>query len=179
MVIRVLFYAVVLFSWVSASAGDAEENDLLSQARVYLKAGKPRLAMQQLEQMLVTAPDNIAARFLQARLYSEQGKTELAIARYEALIKDHPGLAEAYNNLAVLFVRENSLGQAKLVLEQGIQTHAAYAVLYQNVSAVYMEMARKSYTEARLLKQEMKPLELRPLPDLVDTIPGESVTTSK
>ncbi len=176
---NILLAAVLLSVWAGAAIGGAVEDDLLVHAKIYMKAGESDKAMQQLEQLLASAPDNVAARFLQARLYSEQGKTEMAIARYEALIKDHPGLAEAYNNLAALFVRKNDLKQARLVLEQGIQTHAAYASLYQNISAVYMEMARKSYTEARLLKQEMKPLELHQLPELVETAPGSTAASPR
>ena len=179
MINKILLVTILFLSWMGAAVGDALENDLLAHARIYIKAGEPDKAMQQLKKLLVSAPDSVAARFLQARLYSEQGKTEMAIAGYEALIKDHPNLAEAYNNLAALFVRKNDLRQAKLVLEQGMQTHAAYASLYRNISAVYMEMARKSYTEARLLKQEMKPLELHQLPDLVETKTGGSAASSR
>ncbi len=179
MINKILFTTVLLVLWTGAAIGGALENDLLTHAKIYIKAGESDKAMQQLEQVLASEPDNVAARFLQARLYSEQDKTEMAIARYEALIKDHPGLAEAYNNLAALFVRKNDLRQARLVLEQGIQTHAAYASLYRNISAVYMEMARKSYTEARLLKQEMKPLELHQLPELVETDSGGSAASSR
>ena len=171
---KILFAIILLLPWMGAAVGDAVEDDLLAHARIYLKAGEPDKAMQQLNKLLATAPDSITARFLQARIYAEQGKTEMAIAGYEALIKEHPNLAEAYNNLAALFVHKNDLRQARLILEQGMQTHAAYASLYQNISAVYMEMARKSYTDARLLKQEMKPLELHQLPDLVETTSSSS-----
>ncbi len=166
---KLLLFLMIPLLWVGT--GVAGE-DLLAKVRVQMGKGQLAQAMAQLEGLLRQEPDNIAARFLRARIHSRQGRLEQAIADYEALIKDRPALAEAYNNLAALYVRKGNLEQARLILEQGMETHPAYASLYRNITAVYTEMARKSYTEARLLKGEMKPLELHQLPDLIEA-PGQ------
>jgi len=173
-----LFVLALFWMAVSWTAGVGAADDPLTQARDQLEKGHLRQAERQLEAFLQRQPDDVAARFLRARLHARLGRLERAIADYEALIKDHPALAEAYNNLAALYVQKGDLEQARLILEQGLGTHPAYATLYRNITAVYTEMARRSYTEARLLKGEMKPLELQRLPGLVAP-PGGSVAPAE
>ncbi len=173
-----LFYLLSLLLFGGMTGAIADEG-ALQQARLQLENGQLRSAMQKVEGVLSHEPGNVPARFLQARIHARQGRLERAIADYEALIKDQPTLVEAYNNLAALYVRKGNLEQARLILEQGMETHPAFAALYRNITAVYTEMARRSYTEARLLKEEMKPLELPQLTDLVQPpcemgLPGRS-----
>ncbi len=173
-----LILLVLLGMAVAWTGGAGAADDPLTQVRARLENGHLRQAERQLEAFLQRQPDDVEARFLRARLHARQGRLERAIADYEALIKDHPALAEAYNNLAALYVQKGDLEQARLILEQGLETHPAYATLYRNITAVYTEMARRSYTEARLLKGEMKPLELHRLSDLVAP-PGGSVAPAE
>ncbi len=165
MIKKIIFIFILSQFWVISAI--AATGDELLQAETLLRAGDPDAAQERISELLRNTPDDVAARFLQARIHTVRGETDNAIAGYEALIKEHPELPEAYNNLAALYVRRGDLAQARLVLEQGLQTNPAYATLYRNIGAVYREMARKSYTEARLLKGEMKPLELQQLPELV------------
>ncbi len=172
-----LVLLMALLLW--AGAGGGSEGDPLVPIRAQLESGHVGEAERQLERVLDRNPDDIAARFLMARVHTRQGRLEQAIADYEALIKDHPRLAEAYNNLAALYVRKGDLEQARLILEQGMETHPAFASLYRNITAVYTELARKSYTEARLLKGEMKPLELQQLPELVEPLSLQRTATGE
>lgn len=70
---------------------------------MYLRAGKPEVAVQKFKQALKESPENIGNAYVLGMLYQEQGKIEEAAEMYEYVLERDMNFLPAVNNLAYLY----------------------------------------------------------------------------
>lgn len=108
-------------------------------------------ALDRVDRVLVTKPQDAQARFLKGLIFAEQGKTDEAVAVFTALTEDYPELPEPYNNLAVLYASQSKFEAARHALEMAIRAHPGYATAHENLGDIYAKMASNAYGKALAL----------------------------
>jgi tetratricopeptide (TPR) repeat protein len=144
-VLRRGLLALVAVASLAATAALADE---MQDATQLLKAGKRQQALEQVNKVLATKPQDPQARFLKGLIFTEQGNTKEAIEIFTKLTQDFPELPEPYNNLAVIYASQGQYEKARTALEQSIRTHPSYATAYENLGDVYAKLASQAYDKA-------------------------------
>lgn len=109
---------------------------LLGQA--LLAAGRSDEARDYLEQHLVTAPNNAAARNVLADLYL-QAEPEKAIASYRDVLRVQPDNVLALNNLAWLLGERGELQEAITMAERANSLLQGNAMVQDTLGALYLK----------------------------------------
>lgn len=136
-----VFIAIALTSRIAL--GDA-----LQDADKLLKAGDYRQALERVDKILASHPNDPQARFLKGVILTEQGDDKDAVTVFRKLTRDYPELPEPYNNLAVIYAARGEYEKAREALEQSIRTHPSYATAYENLGDVYATLAGRAYDKA-------------------------------
>ncbi len=126
----------------------------IGDARQAYNAGDMQRALDEVNQVLQTEPNNISALFLKAQIASSNSQHNVAIENYKKLIALAPNHLEAYNNLATLYAQQGKLELASKTLEDAIKTDPVYSTIHSNLRAIYMDMSKKHYRLALKLKPE-------------------------
>ena len=134
--------AAALFAGAVAWADDLQEAGKLLGARQHAQA------LERVNKVLATQPEDPRARFLQGLIYADQGNADAAIEVFQKLTVDYPELPEPYNNLAVIHASRGQYDKARAALEQSIRTHPSYATAYENLGDVYAKLASEAYDKA-------------------------------
>jgi Flp pilus assembly protein TadD len=135
----------VTFAVCVAATARADE---LAEASRLLRAGQHQQAMEQVDKVLASQPQDPRARFLKGLIYAEQGNAGAAIEVFQKLTVDYPELPEPHNNLAVIYASRGEYDKARVALEQSIRTHPSYATAYENLGDVYAKLASQAYDKA-------------------------------
>jgi len=128
--------------------GAAVWADELQEAGKLLGARQHQQALERVNKVLSTEPNDPRARFLQGLIYADQGNAAAAIEVFQKLTVDYPELPEPYNNLAVIYASQGEYDKARAALEQSIRTHPSYATAYENLGDVYAKLASQAYDKA-------------------------------
>jgi tetratricopeptide (TPR) repeat protein len=128
--------------------GAAVRADELQEAGKLLGAHQHQQALERVNKVLSTQPNDPRARFLQGLIYADQGNAAAAIDVFQKLTVDYPELPEPYNNLAVIYASQGQYDKARAALEQSIRTHPSYATAYENLGDVYAKLASEAYDKA-------------------------------
>jgi Flp pilus assembly protein TadD len=126
--------------------------DELAEAGQLLRAGRHQQALERVDKVLASQPQDPRARFLKGLIYAEQGKADAAIEVFQKLTVDYPELPEPHNNLAVIYASRGEYDKARVALEQSIRTHPSYATAYENLGDVYAKLASQAYDKALKLE---------------------------
>ncbi len=122
--------------------------DELQEADKLLKAGAYQQALERVDKILASRPNDPQARFLKGVILTEQGDDKDAVTVFRNLTRDYPELPEPYNNLAVIYASRGEYEKAREALEQSIRTHPSYATAYENLGDVYATLAGRAYDKA-------------------------------
>jgi Flp pilus assembly protein TadD len=144
-----------LLGIVVASAVPAAADDLASIQKL-IRKGETAQALEQLDAILRTDPDDPQARFLKGVALADAGRRDDAIAVFLKLTEDHPELPESYNNLAVLYAQQGLYERARQALEMAIQAHPSYAIAYENLGDLHVRLASQAYDKAARLDARNK-----------------------
>lgn len=126
----------------------------VSDARKAYQAGDLQSALNEINTVLQTEPNNISALFLKAQISSNNKHHAEAIKSYQKLIQLEPHHLEAYNNLATLYAQQGELELASKTLEDAIKTDPVYSTIHTNLRAIYMDMSQKHYRLALKLRPQ-------------------------
>lgn len=130
-------------AWMPARA-----DDLASAQRLWL-AGQKTQAVDQVEQALARAPDDLQLRFALGVMRMELGDRAKAMSIFTRLTQDFPDLADPFNNLAVLHAAAGELDEAKAALEQALRLQPEHAQAQENLGDVLMRLALRAYQHAQ------------------------------
>jgi Flp pilus assembly protein TadD len=137
-----LLATLAILTAVCATAAELDDaEDLLNE-------GNTAEALERVEALIESRPDDVGARFLKGVILTEQNKPEEAIEVFAALTDDHPELAEPYNNLAVLYAGRGDYERARAALQTAIRNNPRYATAYENLGDLYSQLAREAYGKA-------------------------------
>jgi Flp pilus assembly protein TadD len=120
----------------------------LDDARALLRKGEHAQALQQVDLLLSTNPEDTQARFLKGVILTEQGNTEGAIQVFRALTREYPELPEPYNNLAVLYAGRGDYRSARDALDMAVRVKPDYATAYENLGDIHVLLASQAYEKA-------------------------------
>ena len=104
-------------------AAEAAPNDaqpVMSLVRAYLMAGKPGDALNFVNSVLQTNPNNNDIRLLQGQLYGLKGDQSQAIQSFTTVIAKDPKNPAGYRELASLYLRAKRYDDADKVITQGL-----------------------------------------------------------
>lgn len=130
-------------AWMPARA-----DDLASAQRLWL-AGQKTQAVEQVEQALARAPDDLQLRFALGVMRMELGDRVKAMSIFTRLTQDFPDLADPFNNLAVLHAAAGELDEAKAALEQALRLQPEHAQAQENLGDVLVRLALRAYQHAQ------------------------------
>lgn len=140
-----------LFALLAALAcAPVRADDLASAQRLWL-AGQKTQAVEQAEQALARAPDDLQLRFALGVMRMELGERDKALTIFTRLTQDFPDLADPYNNLAVLRAAAGELDEAKAALEQALRLQPEHAQAQENLGDVLLRLALRAYQRAQKL----------------------------
>jgi cellulose synthase operon protein C len=94
---------------------------LVALVNGYVKAGKTKEAIEFIQSVLASSPNNTSAQLLLARLQQNAGQTDAARAGYEAVIQKEPGNVAAHQGLVSLHATRNQLDEALKAADRGLQ----------------------------------------------------------
>jgi Flp pilus assembly protein TadD len=134
-----------------ALAGAALADDASDINRMF-RAGQANEAFARLEQLLKANPKDPQLRFLKGVMLADSRRPAEATATFEQLSVDYPELPEPYNNLAVIYASRGEYDKARAALEAALRAQPGYAVAQQNLGDVYVQLARRAYTQALQLE---------------------------
>jgi tetratricopeptide (TPR) repeat protein len=104
-------------------AAEAAPNDaqpVMSLVRAYLMAGKPGDALNFVNSVLQTNPNNNNFRLLQGQLYGLKGDQDQAIQAFTTVISKDPKNPAGYRELASLYLRAKRYADADKAIAQGL-----------------------------------------------------------
>lgn len=140
--------ALPLALTLALAAAPARADDLAGAQRLWL-AGQKRTAVEQVEQALARAPDDLQLRFALGVMRMELGERAKAVGIFTQLTQDFPDLADPYNNLAVLHAAAGDLDEAKTALEQALRLQPEHAQAQENLGDVLVRLALRAYQRAQ------------------------------
>jgi len=130
-----------------AGAGFAQAEDMASLTRLAAE-GQASRAMEGVERLLLTRPNDPALRFFKGVLLTDAQRTADAVQWFERLTQDFPELPEPYNNLAVLYAGQGDYERARVALGEALRANPRYAVAQANLGDVHVQLAQQSYRRA-------------------------------
>lgn len=133
---------------LALAAAPAQADDLASAQRLWL-AGQKTQAVEQVEQALTRAPDDLQLRFALGVMRMELGERAKAVALFTRLTQDFPDLADPYNNLAVLHAAAGDLDEAQAALQQALRLQPDHAQAQENLGDVLLRLALRAYQRAQ------------------------------
>ncbi|MFG6464619.1 tetratricopeptide repeat protein [Roseateles sp. DXS20W] len=133
---------------LALAAAPARADDLASAQRLWL-AGQKTQAVEQVEQALTRAPDDLQLRFALGVMRMELGDRAKAVALFTRLTQDFPDLADPYNNLAVLHAAAGELDEAQAALQQALRLQPDHAQAQENLGDVLLRLALRAYQRAQ------------------------------
>jgi tetratricopeptide (TPR) repeat protein len=95
--------------------------DPYQQAVAYLQAGKPAAALQLLNPLLQSQPNDLKARTLMGMALTASGRAQEANAHYQHVLRINPRYAPALRNLGLNEVAAGQFAQARGHLEQALK----------------------------------------------------------
>lgn len=140
--------ASIAFALMLVAAPPAARADALQDAGALFRQGNHAQAMERVNAVLATRPDDPQARFLKGVILTEQNQREEAIKVFQSLSQDRPDLPEPHNNLAVLYASKGQYDKARAALEMAIRTHPSYATAHENLGDIYARLASEAYRNA-------------------------------
>jgi tetratricopeptide (TPR) repeat protein len=149
-----------LYYYLSSVQHDPKEEDsLYSQIGLaYHNLGEYNSAIIELENGLVTDPDNSEGHWLLARSYHKAGRLKAAFKEYEILLNIYRGemLAITHFMIADLYHRKNQLEDAIIELQKGIEINPNIAEAHNWLGKCYeqkglLDEAKSEYEIAKNL----------------------------
>lgn len=135
----------------SGPVDDGTQGDAIADARQMLAHAAYDDALDTLNTVLQSKPDNGEARFLKGLALAHSGQTEAALGLFDTLAQDYPDMAEAWNNLGVLRARTGDLDGARKALSRAKQLNPKHVAARQNLGDVYVALAQHAYHQASTL----------------------------
>ncbi len=112
------------------------------------RAGQTSQALEHIERMVGSEPNDAGARFLQATVLTELGRATDAMAVLERMTQDFPALPEPFNNLAVLHAGLGRLDSSRELLEKALRNDPDYRTAHQNLGDILVRLALRAYEAA-------------------------------
>ena len=129
----------------------AATNEGLRDASKFYQQGQLAQALERVEAVLATAPQDVGARFLKGVILTAQNHNAEAIQMFTTLTRDYPELPEPHNNLAVLYAAQGQYENARTELELAIGNNPDYAIARENLGDLYVQLATREYERASTL----------------------------
>jgi Tfp pilus assembly protein PilF len=129
----------------------AATNEGLREASKFYQQGQLAQALERVDAVLATAPQDVSAQFLKAVILTAQNHNAEAIQMFAALTRDYPELPEPHNNLAVLYAAQGQYENARTELELAIGNNPDYAIARENLGDLYVQLATREYERATTL----------------------------
>ena len=102
-------------------AGYRRETVLQALFDLYIQAGRPKTAIEVLDELLIEAPDSLTYHAHLANLMQQIGLPEAAIGRYESLLERQPQLADGHFSIALLYKQAMRYGDAERAYKKAIE----------------------------------------------------------
>jgi len=134
--------------WAVLAAAPAARADDLATLTQLAAGGQAARAMEGVERLLATRPNDAALRFFKGVLLTDAGQSADAMAWFERLTQDYPELPEPYNNLAVLYAGLGDYERARVALGSALRANPRYAVAQANLGDVHVQLAQQAYQRA-------------------------------
>jgi tetratricopeptide (TPR) repeat protein len=99
-------------------------------------------ALQRLDAVIASAPNNGLAHNLKAELLASQGQTDAAIAAYQQALQAAPAWAPAYHGLAIAQLALKHNDDAVHTLQQGIDKTQGNVSLISDLATLYERLSR-------------------------------------
>jgi tetratricopeptide (TPR) repeat protein len=129
----------------------AATNEGLKEASKFYQQGQLAQALERVDAVLATTPQDVSARFLKGVILTAQNHHAEAIQMFTALTRDYPELPEPHNNLAVLYAAQGQYQNARTELELAIGNNPDYAIAHENLGDLYVQLATHEYERASTL----------------------------
>lgn len=129
------------------SAGAQEPPDL-DTIRQMAERGERVRALDELDRVVASDPNDIQAGFLRGLLLFEAGDLRAAQEAFTEIARRFPRLPEAYNNLAAIYAAEGEYEKARGALLSAAGNAPGYADVHANLGDLYVKMATDAYREA-------------------------------
>jgi cell division protein FtsN len=126
----------------------------LDEARRLATDGHIEQALEHVDEVLDSRPNDIAAQLLRGVLLSRNGQSDAAIDAFLAIAEERPDLPEPHNNLAVLYASQGRYNDARGALKRAIDLQPDYDVAYENLGDVYVKLAALAYTHAQRINDD-------------------------
>jgi len=126
----------------------------LDEARRLATDGHIEQALEHVDEVLDSRPNDIAAQLLRGVLLSGNGQSDAAIDTFLAITEERPDLPEPHNNLAVLYAAQGRYDDAHGALKRAIELQPDYDVAYENLGDVYVKLAALAYTHAQRINDD-------------------------
>ena len=148
---RILAAGLLLCTAFVTPARAAVAEDLSEATRLH-HAGQTAAALERVDRVLSTQPNDAQMRFLKSVILADVGRSAEAQAILQQLVQDYPELPEPHNNLAALHASAGDYGKSRAELEEAIRLNPSYGPAHENLADVYALLAAQSYARALRLE---------------------------
>lgn len=158
---------LLVISMVACLSSSPVHANRIQDLHQLIESGDYGDALEQTDEMLLSAADNGQLLFIKASILEKMGKPAKAVEIYQQLTLSHPEMPEPFNNLAVHFAKSGDFDSAINILESAFSGHKSYATTYRNLQSVYERLASEYYRKALDSKADIAPLQLATLDQVV------------